>query len=264
MYTHWTVQVAMSLFLKCSSSKLHLMVWLESDQMRQSSCQSQPSKMHLLPIRLHPYLLSWVLRDFSSTDFELEKIAPGWWLDWCNLELQSQRLANHPIWVAVKSAFTHLPALEATTIVVVDGTDWQLCKDLRIVGDGCKGDLFNTFAIPHCWAFFQISTMGAKARQRIGGTTSTRASLPLALKLPNPPPSKLSQTKLDTGWSPSGFGRICPLVQGAVSPTGRDTTWQAVGMLAWKTKTWIWSFVSLWLKTSRIRVVPKEPPKCRW
>ena len=61
-------------------------------------------------------------------------------------------------------------------------------------------------------------------------------------KVAQPTPSKLSQTKLDTGWSPSGFGRICPLVQGAVSPTGRDTTWQAVGM---KTKTWIWSSVSL-------------------
>ena len=56
----------MSLFLKCNSSKLHLMALLESDQMWQSSCQSQPSEMQLLLIGLHPYLLSWVLRDFRQ------------------------------------------------------------------------------------------------------------------------------------------------------------------------------------------------------
>ena len=56
----------------------------------------------------------------------------------------------------------------------------------------CKDNLFQISLILHCSRFFEMSTMGAKVRQLMGGSTG-RARLPQSALPLN---SKLSQTKL--------------------------------------------------------------------
>ena len=105
-------------------------------------------------------------------------------------------------------------------------------KICALLGMMAKAICFRLFRNSPLLGIFQISTMGAKVRQRIGGTTGTRASLPLALKLPNPPPRnwvRQSSTRVGARLGLAEYARwsrVQSLQQGGIPPGRLLACWQ--------------------------------------